>query len=106
MYESIKSRVKSNNELSDDFTCCLGIRQGECLSPFLFAMYVNDIEEYFYLRGAEGVDIYIFKLFRLLYAGDITILQKHLMVSRKYYIFCKIIVQDGNSQSIHKYPKL
>ena len=22
MYESIKSRVKSNNELSDDFTCC------------------------------------------------------------------------------------
>ena len=22
MYESIKSRVKSNNEFSDDFTCC------------------------------------------------------------------------------------
>ena len=47
MYESIKSRVKSNNELSDDFTCCLGVRQ-----------YVNDIEDYFYFRGAEGVDIF------------------------------------------------
>ena len=23
VYESIKSRAKSNNELSDDFTCCL-----------------------------------------------------------------------------------
>ena len=33
VYESINSRVKSNNELSDDFTC-IGVRQGECLSPF------------------------------------------------------------------------
>ena len=44
MYDNIKSRVKSNNELIDEFTCCLGVRQGDCLSPFLFAMYVNDIE--------------------------------------------------------------
>ena len=36
-------------------------------------MYVNDIEDDFYLRGAEGVDIYMFKLFLLLYADDITI---------------------------------
>ena len=46
------------------------------MSPFLFARYVNDIEDYFYLRGAEGVDIYMFKLFLLfllLYADDITI---------------------------------
>ena len=36
-------------------------------------MYVNDIEDDFYLRGAEGVDIYMFKLFLLLCADDITI---------------------------------
>ena len=47
MYENIKSRVKSNNKLSDELTCCLGVRLGECFSTFLFAMYVNDIEEFF-----------------------------------------------------------
>ena len=63
MYENIKSRVKSHNELSDEFSCCLGVRQGKCLSPFLFAMFVNDIEDSFYVHRAEGVDITVFKLF-------------------------------------------
>ncbi len=51
MYEHIKSRVKFNNSISDEFSCELGVRQGECLSPFLFAMYVNDLEDVFYLKG-------------------------------------------------------
>ena len=51
MYENIKSRVKSNNELSNEVTCCLGVRQGECLSAFSFAIYVNDIEDFFLHKG-------------------------------------------------------
>jgi len=35
MYNSIKSKVKYSNTLSDSFECMLGVRQGECLSPFL-----------------------------------------------------------------------
>ena len=34
MYENIKSRVKCTNELSDEKSCCLGVRKVECLSPF------------------------------------------------------------------------
>ena len=34
MYEDVKSRVKFNNELSEPFDRYLGVRQGECLSPF------------------------------------------------------------------------
>ena len=45
MYETVKSKVKSNNTLSEAFSCNIGVRQGECLSPFLFAMYVNDLEQ-------------------------------------------------------------
>lgn len=73
MYESIKSRVKYDNELSEEFTCCSGVRQGECLSPFLFAMYINDIEDCFYLNGVDGLDTGTLKLFLLLYADDITV---------------------------------
>ena len=48
MYQNVKSKVKYNNELSDSFNSYLGVRQGECLSPFLFSMYLNDIEEEFF----------------------------------------------------------
>ena len=48
MYSSVKSRVKYQNELSSEFECYLGVRQGECLSPFLFSMYINDIEDEFF----------------------------------------------------------
>ena len=116
MYESIKSRFKSNNELSDDFTCCLGVRQGECLSPFPFAMYVNDIEDYFYLRGAEGVDIYMFIFFLLLYADDITIfaetsdcLQKGLDILKDYCTRWKLTVNTPKSWCLEKvdtYPEI
>ena len=73
MYHNIRSRVKYNNCLSDSFSCQLGVRQGECLSPFLFAIYVNDIENEFISKGANGIDIDVLKIFLLLYADDIVI---------------------------------
>ena len=34
MYSHVKSKVKVNNDISNGFECHLGVRQGECLSPF------------------------------------------------------------------------
>ena len=73
MYKGIKSKVKYLNRLSNEFYCDLGVRQGECLSPFLFSMFLNDIEEQFILKSLDGVDIGIIKLFVLLYADDMVI---------------------------------
>ena len=68
-------RVNFDYHVSSDFTCCLGVRQRECLSPLLFSIYLNDIEREFILKGAEGIDIGMLKLFLLLYADDIIYLQ-------------------------------
>ena len=47
-------------------------------------MYLNDIEEEFFLHGLEGVDIGSLKLFLLMYADDMTIyLQKLQLGYRK-----------------------
>lgn len=73
MYSAIKSRVKYNNCLSNEFLCSLGVRQGECLSPLLFSLFLNDIEEQFIHSGVEGVDVNLFKVFLLLYADDMVI---------------------------------
>ena len=73
MYKSIKSRVKFNNNLSCEFVSHIGVRQGECLSPFLFSMYIHDLEKELIQKGAEGIDIGMLKLYLLLYADDIVI---------------------------------
>ena len=73
MYVNIKSRIKYENQLGGEFTCLLGVRRGECLSPFLFSMYINDLEETFILQDFKGIEIGMLKLFLLLYADDIVI---------------------------------
>ena len=43
------------------------------LSPFLFSMFLNDIEKHLELNGFKGINMYMTKLFILLYADDIVV---------------------------------
>ena len=43
-YKNIKLRVNCFNSLSDLYTCDVGLLQGEIISPFLFSLFLNDIE--------------------------------------------------------------
>ena len=52
MYQNVKSRVKM------------------CLSPLLFSLFLNDIEDKFIHSVSEGLDVDMFKLYMLLYADD------------------------------------
>ena len=47
MYQGIKSRVSFEGNNSIFFPCNNGLRQGENLSPFLFSLYLDDIEQFF-----------------------------------------------------------
>ena len=71
MYETVKSKVRFKNKLSEEFSCMLGVRQGECISPFLFSMFLNDLEEEVIINGIDGIEIGLIKLFILLYTDDI-----------------------------------
>ena len=74
--QNVKSRVKFNNEKGEDFVCFTGVRQGECLSPFLFSMFVNDLEEELIFKNFAGLDLDHFRLFLLMYADDIVLLSE------------------------------
>ena len=76
IYNSVKSRVKHDNTLSESFTCNIRVRQGECLSPFLFAMYVNDLEAEFAIKGISGINTGMINVYILLYADDIILFGK------------------------------
>jgi hypothetical protein len=74
MYSCIKTKVMGfDGTLSDNFEAFVGVRQGECLSPFLFSMYVNDMEQALKTNGVKGVCVNNLKLFLLLYADDTVI---------------------------------
>ena len=105
MYQNVKSKVKYDNSISSSFECSLGVRQGECLSPFLFAMYLNDLEDEFYLKGSDGIDIGVLKIFLLLYANDIIIfarsaeeLQNNLDHLHEYSTRYRLIVNTSKTK--------
>lgn len=83
MYNNIKSCVNLRSETSDFFPCLVGVRQGENMSPFLFSIFLNDLEEFMTSIGSVPLEnlsekiiselhIYI-QLFVLLYADDTVI---------------------------------
>ena len=72
IYQCVKTKVFSNGLISEPFYCTLGVRQGECLSPFLFSLYINDLKQHRNVPGA-GVSMGLIKLLLLLYADDVVI---------------------------------
>ena len=106
LYSEAKSCVETNGQKSEFFQSNLGVRQGENLSPILFAIYLNDLKDYLdkdmiHVQTLENEarnaglcdnDInLLIKLFILLYADDSVIfsdtvkgLQKGLDCVKRY----------------------
>ena len=87
MYEKAKSCLQHRRLLSDYFQCNIGLRQGENLSPILFALFVNDLKEHLDVQCqglkllkqmcAETGDKILEKscnIFLLMYADDMVML--------------------------------
>ena len=121
LYEGAKSCVKLDGNVSEYFNCNIGVRQGENLSPLLFAIFLNDFE-YSISRNYPGLsqlsndfgnflsndDVQLFlRLFVLLYADDTIILaesaeelQKALDAAYKYCTDWKLIVNTDKTKIV------
>ena len=90
MYSKAKSCVRAGSHATESFVCNMGVRQGENLSPVLFAIFLNDFEYYLSRNGEynglanlshlfqqhchdEEIQIF-YKLYVLLFADDTIIL--------------------------------
>ena len=56
LYRSMKSCVFKDGKKSEFFSSNIGVRQGENLSSLLFALFINDIEEYFQQKGSSHLN--------------------------------------------------
>ena len=121
MYKNAKSCVKLGNNLSEFFVCNIGVRQGENLSPLLFALYLNDFE-YFVSRHYKGLDMcssairehlsdddveVFLRLYVLLYADDTVIfaesaeeLQCALAAVHQYCDLWKLTVNTSKTKVV------
>jgi hypothetical protein len=46
MYKNIKSNIVYNNDKSEFFPCDNGFGQWENMFPYLFALFLNDLENF------------------------------------------------------------
>ena len=74
MYSKIKSCVKGCNSVSEYFECAVGLRQGEVISPVLFALFIEDIELILQNEASSGLTIDDITFILLLFADDMAIL--------------------------------
>ena len=86
MYQGIKSCVMYKECQSDFFPCLIGVKQGENVFPFLFSVFLNDLEDYF--KTLDGVPLeklkerfynelhILFELFIILYADDTALMSE------------------------------
>ena len=101
MYAEIKSCIMLNGNKSEFFNCEIGVRQGENLSPLLFSLYLNDLEDFLTSKNGSGIEIDInedqielyIKLFAILYADDTILMsddENHFQNLLNYFAeYCK-----------------
>lgn len=70
MYNDIRSCVKVNGQFSEYFPLQSGLIQGDALSPMLFLLFINDLENELLSNCCQSIELQDLNLFLLLYADD------------------------------------
>lgn len=104
MYMETKSMIKMNDMATDLFTCNIGVRQGENLSPFLFLLYINDLDRFLLEKGIVGMKY--LKLSILLYADDTVIMTESAYdlqhALNEFEVWCKQLKLNVNVEKRKK----
>ncbi len=92
MYMNTVASIKLPHGLTEAFETNIGIRQGDCLSPLLFCLYIEDIGNIFD-NSCSPCTLGQKKLSHLLFADDLVILSETKTglqnAINKLEMFCK-----------------
>ena len=93
MYTNVEASIQTKDGLTPKFNCKRGLRQSYNLSPYLFLLYINDIEDRLKSTTARGVFINNKQLYCLLYADDLVIFSENhyslQLLLNAFHDYCK-----------------
>ena len=120
LYSNPRSRIILQDHSTDYFDCPMGIKQGDCLSPTLFSIFINDLAEEI-KNSAIGVKLHIEDIAGnidvtviniLLYADDIVLfaeteedLQSLLLIVQIWCEKWRLEVNLSKTNILHVRPK-
>ena len=74
-YSKAVACIRAGNERTEAIRICMGVLQGEILSPTLFSLFLHDIECYLREQGCRGLSLNsLIDILLLAYADDIVLL--------------------------------
>ena len=120
LYSNPRSRVHLQGYYTDYFGCPVGVKQGDCLSPTLFSIYINDLASQIKetgigvgltLEGESGFPESII-LNILLYADDVVLfseneadMQDLLLIVQNWCQKWRLTVNLAKTNILHVRPK-
>jgi hypothetical protein len=101
LYEEVKVKIRTSTGISKSFRSGIGVKQGCPLSPTLFGLYIDTLEEWLNLQEGDVVVLGEFVIRLLLYADNLILIAKSTLGLQEHLIslehFCSTVGMQVNT---------
>jgi hypothetical protein len=101
LYEEVKVKIRTSAGISESFRSDIGVKHGCPLSPTLFGLYIDKLEEWLNSQEGDGALLGDFVIRLLLYADDLILIAKSALGLQEHLIslehFCSTLRMQVNT---------
>ena len=104
LYEEVKLKIRTSTCIYESFRSDIRVKQGFPLSPTLFGLYIDKLEEWLNSQGGENIHLGKFVTRVLLYTYDLILISKSAFRLQEHLLslqhFCRKVGMQVNISKI------